>query len=97
MHVPMRVVSSYLSPLLIITLISNGYRVVRVKIIFKAREEELSSRKRDTQILMNQQSNHRGEDAYGKLLADMDKVWSILIVYGFASIRPCSYRYHFLP
>lgn len=45
-----------------------------MKIIFKAREEELSSRKRDTQILMNQQSNHRGEDAYSKLLADMDKV-----------------------
>ncbi|XP_035721527.1 dystrophin-like isoform X7 [Vespa mandarinia] len=50
---------------------------IRLSLI-KAREEELSSRKRDTQVLMNQQSNHRGEDVYGKLLADMDKAKSNL-------------------
>ncbi|KAK2585161.1 hypothetical protein KPH14_008663 [Odynerus spinipes] len=50
---------------------------IRLSLI-KAREEELSSRKRDTQILMNQQSSHRGEDVYSKLLADMDKAKSNL-------------------
>ncbi|KAI4501477.1 hypothetical protein M0802_003354 [Mischocyttarus mexicanus] len=50
---------------------------IRLSLI-KAREEELISRKRDTQVLMSQQSNQRGEDVYNKLLADMDKAKSNL-------------------
>ncbi|XP_043502567.1 dystrophin-like isoform X4 [Polistes fuscatus] len=50
---------------------------IRLSLI-KAREEELISRKRDTQVLMSQQSSQRGEDVYNKLLADMDKAKSNL-------------------
>ncbi|XP_015176032.1 PREDICTED: dystrophin-like isoform X3 [Polistes dominula] len=50
---------------------------IRLSLI-KAREEELVSRKRDTQLLMSQQSSQRGEDVYNKLLADMDKAKSNL-------------------
>ncbi|XP_014615296.1 PREDICTED: dystrophin-like [Polistes canadensis] len=50
---------------------------IRLSLI-KAREEELISRKRDTQVLMSQQSSQRGEDVYNKLIADMDKAKSNL-------------------
>ncbi|KAG7201714.1 hypothetical protein KM043_004438 [Ampulex compressa] len=50
---------------------------IRLSLI-KAREEELSSRKRGVQVLMNQHNVPRGEEEYGKLLLDLEKANSNL-------------------